>query len=280
MTKKILKSKHADDLRRRAEKRIPETLENIKGMSAAEIQKLVHELNVHQIELEMQNEALRRSQVETAESQYKYTDLYDFAPVGYFTLDKKGHIIEANVTGASLFGAEKRSLIGQPFHRFIHTSYFNIFRSHLQKAHELRSKQICKIKITRKDGSVFDALIGTIPVIDGEGNIDHCRSSVTDITEVTRAEEAEETIRAIHSGEVDALVVSTEHGDQIFTLAGAEKPYRIMMETMNEGAVTMVPDGTILYCNQRFADMVKTPLEKHNRKFHQPVHQTGGRDSI
>ena len=122
MTKKILKSKNADDLRRRAEKRIPETLEGIKGLSAKEIQKLVHELNVHQIELEMQNEALQRSQAETAESQNKYTDLYDFAPVGYFTLHKKGRIIEANVTGASLLEAEKRSLTGQPFHRFIHTS--------------------------------------------------------------------------------------------------------------------------------------------------------------
>jgi beta-galactosidase beta subunit len=77
MTKKILKSKHADDLRRRAEKRIPETLENIKGMSAAEIQKLVHELHVHQIELEMQNEALQKSQTETEEKHRKYTDLYE-----------------------------------------------------------------------------------------------------------------------------------------------------------------------------------------------------------
>ena len=228
MTKKILKSKHADDLRRRAEKRIPETLENIKGMSAAEIQKLVHELHVHQIELEMQNEALQGSQAETAESQYKYTDLYDFAPVGYFTLDKKGHIIEANVTGASLFGAEKRALIGQSFHRFIHTSYFNVFRSHLQKAHELRSKQICKIKITRKDGGAFDALIDTIAVIDGDGNIDHCRSSVTDITEITKA---------------DALRES-------------EIKYRGLYESTHDGIVMTDIKGNIVECNRAYSDML------------------------
>jgi len=77
----------------------------------------------------------------------------------------------------------------------------------------------------------------------------------------SRLAEAEETLRAISSGEVDALAIETATGAQIFTLKGAEQPYRVMVETMSEGAVTLVPDGMILYCNQRFADMVKTPLE-------------------
>jgi PAS domain S-box-containing protein len=74
--------------------------------------------------------------------------------------------------------------------------------------------------------------------------------------------EAEETLRAILSGEVDGLVVSTAEGDQIFTLSGADHPYRVMVETMNEGAVTLASDGTILFCNQRFADIVERSLEK------------------
>jgi len=77
----------------------------------------------------------------------------------------------------------------------------------------------------------------------------------------SRLAEAEETLRAIHEGEVDALVIETATGTQIFTLKGAEIPYRVMVETMNEAAVTLTPDGTILYCNQRFGEMVKTPLE-------------------
>jgi PAS domain S-box-containing protein len=77
-----------------------------------------------------------------------------------------------------------------------------------------------------------------------------------------RLEEAEETLRAIRSGEVDALVVSGPEGDQIFTLKGAEQPYRVLIETMNEGAVTLTTDGTILYCNDRFAEMVKAPLQR------------------
>ncbi|MCL5808930.1 MAG: PAS domain S-box protein, partial [Deltaproteobacteria bacterium] len=77
-----------------------------------------------------------------------------------------------------------------------------------------------------------------------------------------RMMEAEETLRAIRSGEVDGLVVSTAEGDRVFTLSGADHPYRIMVETMNEGAATLASDGTILFCNQRFADIVKESLEK------------------
>jgi len=77
-----------------------------------------------------------------------------------------------------------------------------------------------------------------------------------------RMMEAEETLRAILSGEVDGLVVKTAEGDRVFTLSGADHPYRIMVETMNEGAVTLAPDGTILFCNQRFADIVQGSLEK------------------
>jgi PAS domain S-box-containing protein len=78
----------------------------------------------------------------------------------------------------------------------------------------------------------------------------------------SRMMEAEETLRAIMGGEVDGLVVSTTEGDRVFTLSGADHPYRVMVETMNEGAVTLASDSTILFCNQRFADIVKGSLEK------------------
>ncbi len=76
-----------------------------------------------------------------------------------------------------------------------------------------------------------------------------------------RMMETEETLRAILSGEVDGLVVKTAEGDRVFTLSGADLPYRIMVETMNEGAVTLAHDGMILFCNQRFADIVNGSLE-------------------
>jgi len=77
-----------------------------------------------------------------------------------------------------------------------------------------------------------------------------------------RLEEAEDTLKAIRRGEVDAVVVEGAQGEQIFTLEGAEKPYRLLIEAMNEGAVTAHLDGTILYCNTCFARMIQTPVEQ------------------
>ena len=74
-----------------------------------------------------------------------------------------------------------------------------------------------------------------------------------------RMEEAEETLRAIRSGEVDALVVSGQGGEQVFTLRDAIRPYQVLIEEMNEGALTLTLDGMILYCNARFAEMLELP---------------------
>ncbi len=74
--------------------------------------------------------------------------------------------------------------------------------------------------------------------------------------------ESQELLQAISMGEVDALVISRPEGEQVFTLEGADRAYRVLIEAMNEGAVTMTSDGTILYCNRHFADMIKSPLEK------------------
>src|SRR6202040_3517019 len=77
-----------------------------------------------------------------------------------------------------------------------------------------------------------------------------------------RLAEASEALHAIRSGEVDAVLVQGPHGNQLFTLKGADEPYRVLIEEMNQGAVTLSADGSILYCNRRFADLLKTPLEE------------------
>ena len=77
-----------------------------------------------------------------------------------------------------------------------------------------------------------------------------------------RLQAAEETVRAITTGVVDALVVARANGEQVITLAGAELAYRVLFEQMNEGAVTLTPDGLVAYCNRRFADIVRTPLAR------------------
>ena len=77
-----------------------------------------------------------------------------------------------------------------------------------------------------------------------------------------RLQEAEDTVRAIRAGEIDALVVTGPLGEKVFILRGADHPYQVIVEEMNEGAATVSPEGTILYCNRRFADLLDTPLEQ------------------
>ena len=95
----------------------------------------------------------------------------------------------------------------------------------------------------------------------------------------SRLAEAEETLRAIRNGEVDALAIETPAGPQIFTLKGADYAYQLIVENINEGAVTLLPDGTIIYANQRFADMLGLALEKIiGSPFHYFVHEDGKED--
>ena len=94
----------------------------------------------------------------------------------------------------------------------------------------------------------------------------------------TRLEEAEDTLRAIRNGEVDALVVYGQEGERIHTLKGADHAYRILVETISEGTVTLSPDGDILYANQQMAAMLGSRLEQitgHTILFFHPAHELG-----
>ena len=107
--------KNGSRLREEAEKRLAETR---RRKRSGDPSSLIHELEVHQIELEMQNEELRRAQLEIEGSREKYFDLYDFAPVGYLTLDEKGSISELNLTAAALLGIARKSALNKPFSLF------------------------------------------------------------------------------------------------------------------------------------------------------------------
>ncbi|MGO9138637.1 MAG: PAS domain S-box protein [Syntrophales bacterium] len=274
---KKLKSKSNKNAgpRVRVKKRMPKSAESIDDRSPIEMKKVLHELQVHQVELETQNEQLRQAQIEATEARKKSTDLYDFAPVGYFTFDKKGHIVETNVTGASLLGSEKRSLTGQPFHRFVTPQHFSIFQSHLQMVLEIQSKQICKLKLTRKDGSLFDALVETVIMTDRKGKkIDHYMSCVSDITEIVKKEEAlrrsEERFRQLADSTFEGLLIHDKGiildvnqaltrltgydyeeaiGQNVFTFIARESKGDVLQRLQNPSAATfkialMKKDGT------------------------------------
>jgi PAS domain-containing protein len=122
--------KRESELRQRAEKILSVKPEAFQSLPSVDVQKLIHELSVHQIELEMQNAELRRVQLELQEARDKYVDLYDFAPTGYFTLDSNSLILEVNLAGGNLLGSEKHSLIGTQFAASISPDSQDVFYFH------------------------------------------------------------------------------------------------------------------------------------------------------
>jgi len=116
---------------------------------------LLHELQVHQIELEMQNETLRQSQAALEESRDRYVDLYDFAPVGYLTLTETGLIVEANLTGATLLGEDRRTLLQRRFARFVVPEEQERWQRYFLHALTHGGKQTCELTLRRGDGTLF-----------------------------------------------------------------------------------------------------------------------------
>ena len=106
-------------LRQRAEDMVRVSPTDLASMTDHDIQRLVYELQIHQVEMELQNDELRAIQLELASSRDRFSNLYDFAPVGYLTLDNAGVILEANLTAASLLGVKRAKLLGSKFSRFV-----------------------------------------------------------------------------------------------------------------------------------------------------------------
>jgi two-component system, chemotaxis family, sensor kinase Cph1 len=175
-------------LRQRAMELLQKNPQSISALSKKEFMELTHELSVYQIELEMQNEELRRSQLEIEESRSRYSDLYDFAPVGYLTLDNNGLIVQINLTACQLFGMERTALVNKPFHLYVGKNSWDSLHQHRRKMMESQTKQSCELKLIRKNGSHFTALLESIRTADAQGHFTLCRAAITDITERKDAE--------------------------------------------------------------------------------------------
>ncbi len=143
------------ELRRRAEDRLRQRPGNQRPTaavpkSAAEAQRLLHELQVHQIELEMQNAELRQARDKLEVALENCTDLYDFAPSGYFTLAATGVILQANLTGATPVGIERSHLVGQALGQLVSTEFRPLFSTFLEQVFAGQSKQSADFELNCK----------------------------------------------------------------------------------------------------------------------------------
>jgi PAS domain S-box-containing protein len=179
-------------------------------MPTEEAQRLIHELRVHQIELEMQNDELRNVKTQLGESLARYADLYDFAPLSYFTLDEQGRIIEMNLTGAKRLGIERGNLINIPFVTVVIESDWNGFFSHLKKVFDTHEGDTCEVRLRAKESGEFFARLDSIFMESANGTVS-CRTSVTDITKRTLAEaallESEQRVRHLNEHILNMVMV-------------------------------------------------------------------------
>jgi PAS domain S-box-containing protein len=173
-------------LRQKAEELVTANLsKSASHLSAGEAQKLIHELEVHQIELKLQNEELLLAKEQSEVDSAKYTELYDFAPTGYFTLSKEGEIIELNLAGAEMFRKNRADLRNRSLSLYVHYNSKPAFAYFLENAFETKTKQTCEIALSASnDTAVYIYLTGILNANEG-----YCFVTATDISGRKKAED-------------------------------------------------------------------------------------------
>lgn len=217
-------------LHRQTQKRLVDERQiNDLPQSREELMRLVEELQVHQIELAQQNEELQSANLEVEAERAKYADLYDFAPVGFFTLDKTGAIVSTNLTGATLLGGPRSGLINQPFAGFVSIDERTSFNLFLEKAFNSKTKSVCELRLLKENHSHFFARIEAV----AENEIG-CRLAVVDITECKLAEEK-------------LVKISRELGERLkelnclYAISNLATDEKLSLEQIFKQAVNLIP---------------------------------------
>jgi PAS domain S-box-containing protein len=197
MNRKPTISDDSAKLRRRAEARLSgrrskagdQPRKGSGSRSEADTLRMLHELQVHQIELELQNAELQIARDDMEAVLERYTDLYDFAPVGYLSIDAEGLILEVNLTGAALLGVERSRLIRLRLERFVVPASRTILRIFLEKVFAGTKDQVCEALLLKEDGGTFWASFRATTAVALKGTQKWCRVSFGDVTVRKQAEE-------------------------------------------------------------------------------------------
>jgi PAS domain S-box-containing protein len=189
--KKIKSPSNGDTLRAAARAKLRKQTDRLRELSNQDLKYLITELGTTQIELEMQNEELRKAQVELEASRNRYADLYDFAPLGYFTLDSRGLIQEVNQTGSDLLGITKRLLANKPFSLVLaREADRSAFRAHIEDVFLAQTRRMCEVGLKKMKGPPLHVRLQSIAAEDSDGKAVSIRTAVTDISDLKQAEEA------------------------------------------------------------------------------------------
>jgi signal transduction histidine kinase/ActR/RegA family two-component response regulator len=211
MTEKKVSQIEGAELRRQAEERLRENRGTAlpPGIEEEPL-RLHHELQVHQVELEMQNAELRQVRDDLETALEEYTDLYDFTPVGFFTLDRIGDIRRVNLTGTGLVGVERSRLVGRRFGHFVTDETRPVFTTFLEKVFKSSAKVSCEVALLKEGNDPLHVQVEGMVAASG----DKCRIALMDITDRKLAEEvkhlAEKTANALRLAEETAKALRLE----------------------------------------------------------------------
>ena len=199
-------------MREQAEKQLSKKAPLIwQDMTPEKMQSTIHELEVHQLELEMQNEEMRLANNEIENMRIRYFDLYDLAPVGYCTITKTGLILEANLTAATMLDLERRALLKQAFSHFILAEDQDVYYGYFKQLFKTGEPQSCELRLCKKDGTIFWVqLMSTVN--QNKEDVNECRLTMSDINERKLAEykqrESEDKFRKAFHTSPDLIKIS------------------------------------------------------------------------
>jgi PAS domain S-box-containing protein len=223
-------------LRQKAEEQLNQRKqETVKIVSEADMLKLIHELEVHQIELEIQNEELVIAKEKAELAEEKYTELYDFAPSGYVALSKEGEILELNFAAANMLGKERSLLINNRFGLFINEDSRGVFANFLEEIFKGKNNAICDVPLRCTDNNcLYVHLTGII-----SENREQCHLTAIDITERKKAED-----------------------DLLKNLA----KYQVLIDTFPIAITISDPEGKIIETNEKALELLGLPREEHLKR--------------
>jgi PAS domain S-box-containing protein len=229
-------------LRRKAEERLHAHVAVVPSLTRGEIEQLVHELDVHHIELEMQNEELRSSQQTLEESRNRYADLYDFAPLGYLTLGANGIVEKANLTVTAMLETERQWLENGQFSTYVAAKDKDIFHQYLRNCQDGAAETTAELRLVGRKGRVTRVHLRGVAVSTDDGL--RYRTAVTDITDITALQEAEQQLQALNAALEDRVIERTALAEQraaeLQVLAGQltrieEQERRRLAQTLHDG---------------------------------------------
>jgi len=255
---------NARALRKQAEDKVRDMGETTPAeQSPEEIRRMLHELRVHQIELEMQNEELLRTQTELDAAKVRYFDLYDLAPIGYCTVSDQGLILEINLTGAILLRMNRSEIVGQSISRFILKEDQDIYYHLRKQLIETAKLQSCELRMVRKDDMVIWSNLTAIEGHESDGTTVH-RIVVKDITEHKQAEKEKRNLAAQlqHAQKMEAIgILAGGIAHDFNNILGAILGYAEMIRDDFPTGSTGVKDiNQVLKAGHRAKELVKQIL--------------------